>query len=49
MGGGGCVPACSGLFAPGCGFGDNGGGEGVEMRSVGDVAHLVLGLKDEKR
>lgn len=45
---GGCVPACSGLFAPGCCFGDNRGGEGVEVRGVDDVTHLVLSLKNEK-
>lgn len=49
MGGGGCVPACSGLFALGRCFGDNRGGKGVEIRGVNDVTHLVLGLKDEKR
>ena len=49
VGGGGSVPAWSGLAAPGRCFGDNSGGEGVEVRGVDDgVAHLVLGLKDEK-
>lgn len=48
MGGGGRVPACSGLFAPGCCLGDSRGGEGVDIRGVDDVTHLVLGLKDEK-
>ena len=47
MRGGGCVPACGGLFAPGCCFGDNRGGEGVEVRGVDDVTHLVLSLKNE--
>lgn len=44
VGGGGCVPACCGLFALGCRFGDDRGGEGVQIRGVDDVAHLVLGL-----
>lgn len=44
VGGGGRVPACSGLFAPGCRFGNNRGGEGVEIRGVDDVTHLVLSL-----
>lgn len=48
MGGGGRVPACSGVSAPGCCFSDDGGGEGVKIRGVNDVAHLVLGLKDDK-
>lgn len=48
VGGGGCVSACCGLFAPGCRFGDNCGGEGVEACGVTDVTHLVLGLKHER-
>lgn len=48
VGGGGWVPACSTLFAPGCCLGSNRGGKGVEIRGVNDVTHLVLGLKDEK-
>lgn len=43
-----CVSAGGGLFAPGCCFGDNCGGEGIEVCSVADVTHLVLGLKHEK-
>lgn len=45
VGGGGCVPARCGLFALGCRFGDDRGGEGVQIRGVDDVAHLVLSLK----
>lgn len=48
MGGGGHVPARCGLSALGCRFGDDRGGEGVEVRGVDDVTHLVLRLKDEK-
>lgn len=48
MGGEGCVPACRDHFAFGCCSGNNCSGEGVEMRSVDDVTHLVLGLKMEE-
>lgn len=48
MGGGGCVPVRSGFFVPGCCFGNNRGGEGVEICGVDDVTHLVLSLKDGK-
>lgn len=47
VGGGGCFPARSGLLPLGCCFGSNRGGERVKVRSVCDVTHLVLGLKDE--
>lgn len=47
MFGGGSVPVCSGIFAPGCCFGHNSGGEGVEVGGINYVAHLVLGLKDD--
>lgn len=45
VGGGGCVPACSGLVAPERGFGDCRAGDRVDIRGVRDVTHLVLGLK----
>lgn len=45
LGGGGRVSVSRGLSAPGCGFGDQRGGEGVDVRGVGDVAQLVLCLR----
>lgn len=47
MGGGGQGSARSGLSGPGRGSGDSGGGDGVEVRGVGDVAHLVFRLQHE--
>lgn len=47
MGGGGCVPSCSGLFAPGGRFSHDGGGKGVRVCGVDDVTHLILGLKNK--
>lgn len=49
MGGGRSVPVCSGLFAFGCCFGDDAGGEGVTLRSVVDVTHLVLSLQQDDK
>lgn len=48
-GGGGRVPVSRGLSAPGCGFGDQRGGEGgVAVCGVGDVAQLVLCLGEKQ-
>lgn len=44
LGGGGRVSVGRGFSAPGCGFGDQRGGEGVDVRGVGDVAQPVLCL-----
>lgn len=44
LGGGWRVSVGRGFSAPGSGFGDQRGGEGVDVRGVGDVAQLVLCL-----
>lgn len=44
LGGGGRVSVGRGFSAPGRGFGAQRGGEGVDVRGVGDVAQLVLCL-----
>lgn len=44
LGSGGRVPVSRGFSAPGCGLGDQRGGEGVDVRGVGDVAQLILCL-----
>lgn len=46
MRGGRCAPACCASFTSRCCSGSDSGGEGVQLRSIVYVAHLVFGLME---